>query len=114
MKITVREIVEKTRKIMNSVPEEELYDAIQRLEFKIAEINKKSIKENILPEDEISEAGFDDMYKAYLLREVSLRAEDWDCYNMYNQTFEKRWKEYLEYTVRNNPAPKRQFTDWRW
>ena len=54
------------------------------------------------------------MYEAYLLREVSLRAEDWDCYNMYNQTFEKRWKEYLEYTVRNNPAPKRQFTDWRW
>lgn len=114
MSVTIREIVERTRRKMNSADEEALYKAAERLEYRIAEINKRKPAENILPESEISAPGFDDMYEAYLLREVNLDAEDWDCYNMYSQIFNKRWEEYLAYIVRNTPAPERKFTDWRW
>ena len=114
MKFTIREIVENVRRKMNNADEERLYRAAKRLEFRIAEINNKKPPDDLLPENEISVPEFSDMYETYLLQEANLEAEDWDCYSSYGQIFNQRWKEYLETIVRNNPSPRKQFTDWRW
>ena len=47
MKFTVREIVETVRNKMNAADEKKLYEAAERLEFRIAEINNKKPPEEV-------------------------------------------------------------------
>lgn len=105
------EIITRVKRLCSSASEDILKNALERLEKKITDI--KGVKYESERAD-ISADGFDDMYHAYLMSEVYMHNEDWDCHEIYDRIFQRLFSEFVKKEVRSTPGKEYKFPDWSW
>ncbi len=118
--MTGRDIVESVKKIYDSVGDDVLFRAVERLERMIEKAvgakHKNFEKEALLLGcgGGVTD-GYDDMYNAYVNREAARSIENWECYGNYDSIFALRWVDFNKEVVRTHKSEKKEFgPDWRW
>lgn len=105
------EVIATVKKICNTASEELLKRALERLEKRVCEIKGVSYEGEA---SELIAGEFDDMYHAYLMSEVYLHNEDWDCHKMYDGIFQRLFSEFISHVVRSSEGKDYKWPDWSW